>query len=173
MGNDPRGAGEPVTVRDARIEDIDRIIGLWVELMDYHRALDAWYERAADGEQHFGQWIETSIAAANGIVLVAERGGRIIGYVLAAVRPRLPVFAASEVGEIMDLAVTAGARGSGAGTSLEQAVCTRMRELGAVRVEASIAAGNASGRAFWQARGFEPFMERRARSLLDEGEPSA
>jgi GNAT superfamily N-acetyltransferase len=49
--------------------------------------------------------------------------------------------------------------GAGVGTRLLAAVTAALRERGADRVEARVLAANEVGRAFYEARGFEPVTE--------------
>ena len=111
-------------------------------------------------ESFFGQLVEDPrawFACARGEVDAQfERPSRppLLGYVVA-------VFAADE-GEIANLAVAAGARGHGVGSSLLEAALERARAKGASAIYLEVRESNAQARRLYGAKGFVPVGRRRA-----------
>jgi GNAT superfamily N-acetyltransferase len=81
----------------------------------------------------------------------AADGGRLVGYGGGGVE--------DGVGGLGALYVDPDWWGAGVGTRLLAAVTAALRERGADRVEARVLAANEVGRAFYEARGFEPVTE--------------
>ncbi|MFJ4875694.1 GNAT family N-acetyltransferase [Streptomyces sp. NPDC088745] len=85
-------------------------------------------------------------------VLVAEAGGRLLGYV--RVVPPTPLACNRHVLQINGLAVAAQARGRGVGRTLVRAVCAEVRRRGCRRITLRVLGHNAPARALYEAEGF-------------------
>ncbi|MEU9475143.1 GNAT family N-acetyltransferase [Streptomyces sp. NPDC048191] len=84
--------------------------------------------------------------------LVAEAGGRILGYVRLA-RPT-PLASNTHVLQIQGLAVTEEARGRGVGRALVRAAVEEARGRGARRLSLRVLGHNAPARALYESEGF-------------------
>jgi len=92
-----------------------------------------------------------------GAVLVAERDGNLIGFVLLS-RARFVLRTARPAGSITDIYVAPGQRGRGVGTDLLRAGLSWLRGRGYRRVLLNVTAGNPARRLYERA-GFRPFAE--------------
>jgi len=84
--------------------------------------------------------------------LVAELGGRVVGYV-RHVAPT-PLAANRHVRQIQGLQVAAAARGRGVGQALVEAVCAAARARGARRMTLRVLGHNAPARRLYERCGF-------------------
>ncbi|GHA83880.1 GNAT family N-acetyltransferase [Streptomyces termitum] len=85
-------------------------------------------------------------------LLVAERGGVLLGYVRVG-RPT-PFPSNAHVRQIQGLAVAAEARGQGVGRALLRAALAKARADGATRITLRVLGHNVPARALYEAEGF-------------------
>ncbi|GAA4100465.1 GNAT family N-acetyltransferase [Actinomadura miaoliensis] len=86
-------------------------------------------------------------------VLVAERAGRVVGYV-RLVRAYRDLASAEHVRQIQGLAVDPDERRRGVARALVDAACARAAQEGARRVTLRVLAGNGAARRLYEAAGF-------------------
>lgn len=135
------------------------IAGLWVELMDFHRAFDFYYARSAKGEQSFREYVRGGLENPEWRVVVAEREGQLVGYCLAMVKERPDVMEERRFGLISDMLVTESERRKGVGERLARAAQDWFAEQGIVRTEVVVAVANRGSGAFWRKMGYVPLLE--------------
>jgi ribosomal protein S18 acetylase RimI-like enzyme len=102
----------------------------------------------------------------DGVVLVAELDGAVVGFVTVLTRYRSPEpdDDPAEHGFVSDLVVLATHRGRGLGRQLLRAAEARARKAGARALRLSVKAGNAGALALYAAEGFaaaETLLEKR------------
>lgn len=141
-------AGEGVTIRRSRSEDALAVLGLWGEERSEHAS-------TADRLEDIEQLIEDSPAA----LLVAERGGEIVGALIAAWD--------GWRGNMYRLAVRQEYRREGIGIALARAGEEYLRGCGVRRVTALVAFEDETAGAFWESAGYPQDQEigRRVRNL--------
>jgi ribosomal-protein-alanine N-acetyltransferase len=134
-----------VQIRLARFEDIPQVLAL---------------ERGVEGAPH---WAEREYAAmlepseGAGVrrrLIVAERGGRPIGFIVGKV-------IAQVLGEIESVAVAVEARRLGVGRALCEAIIGWFRDEGAEVVELEVRAGNDGAIGLYKRLGFGVVGQRR------------
>ena len=149
---------DEVTIRPATIRDADIIAGFAMTLVEQHVAYDpVRFSRIADREgmaRYYGGRTE----AENAAVLVAEMGGKVVGFAYLEYEPILYADLAVRVAWLHDIFIDNPARGSGVGRRLIDAVKSEAKRLGAGKVLLSVAARNAAGRAFFDSSGFTTTM---------------
>jgi ribosomal protein S18 acetylase RimI-like enzyme len=99
------------------------------------------------------------------LVLVAERGGEVVGYAYAGVEGNDYMALRGPAGVLYDLVVDAAHRRQGVGTALLDAVFDRLRELGAPRVLLFTADKNHVAQAMFDRAGFRRTMIEMTREL--------
>jgi ribosomal protein S18 acetylase RimI-like enzyme len=102
--------------------------------------LDEWYSPAS---------VEDAIERSHARTLVAERDGRVVGFVHAIWDVE------KDEGDVLRLYVHPDHRGRGLGTALLEAVCETLFESGAERIKAMVLAANDVGNEFYTDYGFE------------------
>ncbi len=151
-----------VTIREVEPRDEGAIARLWLELSEYHVALDPRLPVPVDGaaelyatrllERRDDQYTRT---------YVAEVDGEVVGYVLGAVIDMLPdLFAHDDVGFIADIYVAESYRRHGIARRLVEAINGWFVGEGVSHTEWQVAAANESGRRFWEAVGGRPLIVR-------------
>ncbi len=99
-------------------------------------------------------------------VFVAEREGRLLGFILCRLK-RLPAYMGGVmVGEVSDVWVEAEARGAGVGDALVRAGLGWMRGQGVHSVEVQVLSENEGSLRFFESLGFQ--LELRALRLLND-----
>ena len=107
---------------------------------------------AADVRARLGADLRERAARRHAVVLLARRGGEAVGVAVCFVG--YSTFQARPLLNLHDLAVLPGARGSGAGRALLDAVAARARALGCCKVSLEVREDNARARSVYAAAGF-------------------
>jgi len=138
----------------------------FVELQDVERAIDP---RMPAGEVIADRYLalmHERCAAYDGVVLVADAAGEVVGFVCVWTRYRStePDDDPAPYAYVSDLVVEAGRRGQGIGRALLRAAEARARDAGVHRIGLSVKAGNDPAIALYAAEGFaetERMLEKR------------
>jgi GNAT superfamily N-acetyltransferase len=145
------------TIRPYREDDFPALLGLVRELQAHEAAI---YDRMKAPED-IGQWYFEHFAERcveeNGLILVADEDGRILGYatILTAVEERgTGDEVAYTFAEIADLVVTREARGRGIGRLLLGECERRARAAGRDLLRIGVLAVNARAHRFYEDFGF-------------------
>ncbi|MDZ5811382.1 ribosomal protein S18-alanine N-acetyltransferase [Halorubrum sp. AD140] len=96
--------------------------------------------------------------------LVAERGGGVVGYVVADATPNY----GRDIGHVKDLAVHPDARGEGLGRTLLRSALSRLYAGDVAVVRLEVRESNAVARSLYADEGFEPI--RRVSNYYRDGE---
>ena len=73
------GDVDKLLVRPARLIDLDHVVRLWAVLMEHHGSLgDRLYELEPHAQATWRAWARRKMDDVDGILLVAELGGRIV-----------------------------------------------------------------------------------------------
>ena len=128
--------------------------------MRTHYAFDAqrFLTPADDDAEGYARFLASQLNARDAIVLVAEREGRVVGYVYAAIEPLSWKDLRDEAGYIHDLLVVEEARRLGAGEALLDRAIEWLRGRGMPRVLLGTAAQNETARRLFARRGFRATM---------------
>ncbi|MHC4166848.1 MAG: GNAT family N-acetyltransferase [Planctomycetota bacterium] len=148
-----------ITVRQATRQDTAAIVELWKEFMAFHREKDTLFTLAADGEEVFARFVEGNIDSETACVFVAVVDGRLVGYCQGKLEKYPPVIAEQDYGQILDAAVTAHHRRTGAGEQMFAALRDWFCCNGVHRIEVRCWTSNEIGSRFWRKMGFELCLE--------------
>ena len=151
-----------MSIRQARDDDA-AVAALYVELKRHHARLQPDNPRYKVPEERWTEIARASIARVDEHVLVAEDGGRVVGFVRVSFGER-PWGTAAEVNTLV---VAESARGKGAGTALMAAAERAAADGGATGVRLDILVGNDDGAQFYEGRGYELFAWRYGKMLDD------
>jgi ribosomal protein S18 acetylase RimI-like enzyme len=152
-------------IREATRNDLDEIVELWKEFMDFHRRRDSFFTRSHDGHAKFRNFVTENIDNPDWLVVVALEAERPIGYCMATVMDYPPVFELQQHGFIQDVAVTEVARRHGVASSLFEHAENWLRRRGVRRIELNVAAANEVSQGFWRRMGFKDSIHRWAKDL--------
>jgi len=158
----PVAMSDPVRsprVRAAVASDRAALGALAGQLVRFHHDLNA--SRFMLGEnvdQGYGRWLIQEAASDQALVLVAELGDGVAGYVYARQEPRNWNDLIDEHGKIHDVFVDPRFRGRGVARALLTAVCERLRALGCQRLVLATATSNEPARNLFASLGFRSTM---------------
>lgn len=149
------GAGK---VRDAAKGDLKALVQLWREMMAVHSGLDSRFRFAPGALDECERHLWASMRSRSCKVVVAEAEGRVVGYGVAEIHVRRPIYPVGSYGFISDLAVTREFQRRGIGTQIARALLAWHRERGVDTVELFVSEANTASTAFWTSLGFGPYL---------------
>ena len=150
---------EPVSVRRATARDQESLGRYGGTLMRQHHAADAnRFIQVEHPEAGYGRYLVSQLGDPESLVLVAERAGRVIGYVYADVEGTSWRDLRGPCGFIHDVFVDESARGAGAGGELLRAAIAWIRSRGRSQVVLWTKTRNEHAQRLFAANGFRPTM---------------
>ena len=152
-------------IRTANEKDLNGIVELWKEFMDFHSNLDAAFTRSEDGHEEFYKIAKEKISDPNWQLFVAESNNQIIGYCVAGIEKLPLVFLFHEYGYVEDIAVTQNYRNKGIGKKLVSEIIKWFEAKNVTRVELNLLANNVETEKFWTGMGFNVFTKRMIKNL--------
>ena len=156
-------------VRRATPADLPVIGALGALLLEEHYGFDP-RRFLAPGQwtpADYASYIGAQLDDPDGIVLVADDGGEVIGYAYAVIAGYDYMALRGPAGILHDLIVQPRHRGRGAGRLLTDAILAELRSRGAPRVVLSAAEGNQEAQRFFGSLGFRRTMIEMTRELDD------
>lgn len=149
-------------IRRAEPRDIAAVGELGAALMRTHYAFDPQRFIAPgdgnDASEGYAQFLGSQLAEDDAAVFVAEREGKIVGYVYAGIEPLSWKELRDECGFVHDLLVTEEARGMGTGEALLDRAVAWLRDQGMPRVVLWTSTSNSGARRLFERRSFRPTM---------------
>lgn len=160
-------ADAAVHVRRATPADLPALGRLGAHLMRVHYAFDRRRFIAPTGnpEAGYAQFLGTQIDAADATVLVAERGGAIVGYVYAGIEPFSWKELREAAGFVHDIVVDAAERRTGVAGALMDAAIAWVEAQGVRSVMLWTAAPNDGAQRLFERLGFRRTMIEMTRDL--------
>ena len=149
-----------VEIARAGAERVDELEPLWLELHRHHRRVSAQPVVADDAASWSRRrsWYLDMLAGGEDVVLIAERGGRPVGYAFLHMHhgpdDTWPVD--GRWGEVVSLSVLSEERGAGVGTALLDAVDAELAARGVADLQVAVMAGNADALRLYERRGLLP-----------------
>lgn len=125
-----------VTIRAATRADLEAVGQLGAELMRVHYGFDRarFMEPRADAAAGYAWFLGSELDDPEAVVLVADRGGQIVGYAYAGLEPQSWKELRDPAGFIHDVVVIESARGRGIATLLVEEAAHWLEQHGAPRV---------------------------------------
>jgi ribosomal protein S18 acetylase RimI-like enzyme len=147
----------------AGAERIDDLEPVYRALYEHHVAVSTWKPAPERGhevawQRRRGRW-ESTLSSPDGILLVAERDGRLVGALVGEVEDPAEggdTFAVpTSTAHVHDLAVLPDAQGGGVGRALMERFEQELRKRGVESYGLEVMAGNDAARAFYGRFGLE------------------
>ena len=154
-------------IRRAEARDLEAVGRLGACLLRDHHAFDRLRFMAplADAERGYAWFLGTRLGRDDAAVFVAERAGRIVGYVYAGIEPRSWKELREEAGFIHDVYVEEPERRCGVATALLDAAAAWLAMRGMPRIVLWTAAPNEAARRLFARLGFRHTMSELTREL--------
>lgn len=155
------------SIRPATPADQAALGELGALLMRLHHRYDPqrFLAPGSNPEEGYGRFLASQMGRDRTLVLVAERGGEIIGYIYATLEGRSWRELRDACGFIDDVVVRESERSSGVATALLEAATAWLRDRGAPRVILWSAEQNAAAQRLFTRRGFRRTMVEMTREL--------
>jgi ribosomal protein S18 acetylase RimI-like enzyme len=149
-----------VTVRRATPADLPGIGKLGALLVRTHYEFDPqrFIPATTRTEQGYASYLGTQLNEPNVVVLVAERGERVVGYTYAGVEGMDYMALRGPAGAIYDVVVDPDHRGRGIGRLLLDATITLLEARGVPRLVLSTAEKNEGAQRLFERAGFRRTM---------------
>jgi ribosomal protein S18 acetylase RimI-like enzyme len=157
------------TIRPAAPADLPALGRLGALLVRLHHDFDPQRFLAATPgtERAYAAFLGTQLAEPDIVVLVAERGGAVLGYAYAGVEGTDYMALRGPAGALYDLVVDPAHRRQGVGRMLLEAALAALAERGAPRVVLSTAERNEPAQRLFARAGFRRTMIEMTRELDD------
>jgi ribosomal protein S18 acetylase RimI-like enzyme len=160
---------DAVGIRGAAPADTPAIGRLGALLVRLHHDFDPQRFIAATSgtERAYGSFLGSQLDEPNIVILVAERGGEVIGYTYAGVEGNDYMALRGPAGVFYDIVVDPAHRGQGVGRMLLEATIQALKSRGAPRVVLSTAERNEAAQRLFERAGFRRTMIEMTRELTD------
>lgn len=146
-----------LVVREGRPEDLDEVLRLWVQMVEFHADLDPSLRMRTDaeGQESMRLFLQACLENPDSRLFVAEVAGRegLAGFLLAHIRTISPIALPPTTGYISDICVEEELRRQGIGRALYLAAREWFREHGQSIIRLNAATANPVSQAFWRAMG--------------------
>ncbi|MCX7819120.1 MAG: GNAT family N-acetyltransferase [Kiritimatiellae bacterium] len=146
-----------ITIREGRPEDLLEIVKLDGELMEFDRTFDATLDLDWPNSESARAFYTDRLARREGIALLAEDGGRVIGYLLGCLESTAEYSVPETAAVIECLFVRPSSRGQGVGRQLVERFEEWARASGAHRLRVAVSAANRGALRFYRRQGFRLF----------------
>jgi ribosomal protein S18 acetylase RimI-like enzyme len=156
-----------VEIREATARDLPALARLGAKLAREHHAMDPerFFAPEEPLEAGYAWWLGKERANPRAVVLAAARRGRVVGYAYGRIEPRDWNTLRDRCGVGVDLWVEPGARRSGLGSALLEALVAALAARGAPRVILNVAARNGRAARLFVGRGFRETMVELTREV--------
>ncbi len=112
-----------ITVRKARIEDAEKVAELALKLVKSHVGFDRLlYSLDAKAKKYYLGYFKKNLKKRNSLLAVAESNKKLVGYALAGIEKRPPIYKTKKQCMLFDLFVEKCFRGKGVSRQLFQKV---------------------------------------------------
>jgi ribosomal protein S18 acetylase RimI-like enzyme len=148
-----------ITIESLGPAHIDELAPLWKALLDHVAALpDSIVPvRPSDESWELERKEMLKALAGDAFALVARRGAEAVGYVFVRIEGPDPVWYTGDThAELAHLSVAEGARGSGVGGALMDAMDAELERRGVEDVEIGVDTGNDMAVRLYEGRGYRP-----------------
>ena len=155
-----------MNIRPADISDVPRITELFADGMNEQNDSRFLLEVTPSMLAEQGVRYECAVRQEEQFIAVGEDDqGEIVGYVWVRIARAMDV---AHCGQVNELVVSSGHRRQGIGTGLLQLALGWFAAKDLSTLEVNFSVDNPSASAFWAAKGFEPFFEKRRMKLPNQ-----
>ncbi|MHA1686526.1 MAG: GNAT family N-acetyltransferase [Candidatus Heimdallarchaeaceae archaeon] len=110
--------GSEVEIAKATLSDIDDIIEIWKDIINWHSSFDKDFALDMEGTQNYKMMLNTALVDLSQIVLVAKLDHKVVGFLYGYLKKYSGFFKKRNVAHISDIAVIEQHRNKGIGSLL-------------------------------------------------------
>jgi ribosomal protein S18 acetylase RimI-like enzyme len=107
-------------------------------------------------EQMYRNWLTARSDDPRSVFLVADRAGKLAGFLIGTIETEIPIYRLTEYGFIHDIWVDTEYRNEGVGRQLVMLAIEKFRDLGVSQVRGDTAAANEPARNLLKSCGMRP-----------------
>jgi ribosomal protein S18 acetylase RimI-like enzyme len=156
-----------VIIRGATPADLEQAAALGAQIVRLHHATNPRRFFLLDEvEKGYRWWLAQELKRDEAVVLVAELGGKVVGYAYGAMEERDWNILIDRHGAFHDLCVAEPVRRLGIGHELALAMIKKLEQLGAQRIVLRAMVQNASAQQLATKLGFAPTMIEMTRERI-------
>ena len=143
-------------IREANKKDMNAIVGLWQEMMDFHIEKSDLYQMKRDAQEIYSNYIINVLISPEYVVLVYEIENKVLGYLIATESDE-PLVYEGTVGLILEISVTEKHRNKGIGEKLLTEIEKYFLNKGINRIECMVSNFNDISKGFWFKHQYKPY----------------
>jgi len=148
-----------VVYRSATMDDLDGIMNIWLESVDYHKALDSRMALNKEAVENVRNFYSNKYFKDDSILEIALVDETVVGVCGAFIQETPPIHFERERGFI-DIAFVSGKyRHHGIGKVLFERVLKWLKSKDIVKIRLYVASRNPIGVSFWKKMGFDDIMQ--------------
>ncbi len=149
-----------ITIRKARLRDVDEVTELLVEMYKHHEKRDYFFRPRKGARRAWKKYVEHSIRSRKCRVFVADTGEKLAGFVICEIERIEDPYLFRKRGSVYDIFVHPDFRRQGIATMMVKEALKWFKHERLRRVELIVLKNNEYGEGFWRALGFRDFLER-------------
>jgi GNAT superfamily N-acetyltransferase len=149
-----------VSIRRAQAADSDVLRAIWQESVTAFVKADPRYQLAPDAAAQWETSLRRWLAQDTVMIFVAEREGKVLGYIIGALADNQPGLLPARYGYVSDLAVDFHAKTGGVGRALLEKLKAWFLVQGVSHIEARVPYRHPVAQAFWRAIGASKVYEQ-------------
>ena len=144
-------------IRPATQQDVPALVPMVRKIAAMHETLDpAKYTFRSDPGEMYRGWLVSRSTDPRSVLLVADTGEKIVGFLVGTVEPEIPIYKLREMGFIHDVWVDEDYRHEGIGRQLLTLAVERFRDIGVKQIRGDTAWHNEAARNLLKSVGFRP-----------------
>jgi len=144
-----------MTIRPATADDAAHIAPMVQQLADLHESWDVQkYPYRPNIGQRYVSWLKARATDPRSVLLVAEREGKLVAFLVGAVEEEIPIYRITETGFIHDVWVDEKYRNEGIAQQMVMLAIEKFRAMGMKQVRLDTAARNETARKLFESCGF-------------------
>ena len=144
-------------IRKAKLQDIEQITKYGLILLKQHSDLDPYFTPIESVDKVYRFFLEGCLNSEDKLLLVAENKGKLMGYAVAVIQTRSPIFKIVENGYINDVYVEDEFRKLGIAGKFLIEIKTWFETKDIKYVKLSVLANNEVAKKTWAKFGFETY----------------
>lgn len=157
MAGRTRGVVMAVVIRTLQEDDVDGICALWKEFARLREGLTKSRILNDDAADYFFGYATGLLARTDTLTLVADDGGRVVGYLIAQKQRRPPIYHHTQVAYLSDSFVAETHRGKGILRGFMTELHAWCKKEGITAIDVQLFEGNKEAQAIYRKLGFTDY----------------